>query len=301
MRITDEQVAHWMEHGYVLVPGFLSPDELAAAREVAYRYFPTADEYYAAPHRYQNLPIQFDFPFRDDALNNIATGPDFVDAARRLVGGDDVFLTQSLIWAKYGGRGDWDQPHHADYQNNTLLYPSDEDGFRQVPSILYLEDVTLDLGPTFVVSRAHTRERPLVPVVVQRDDAPELYEPEQPVVVTAGTIMFYDVATWHRGSRLLAPQGIRLTFHNVYRGAGLEWMGWRSWPHEGLTPEMRHFVQQATVEQLTVIGFPKPGHAYWTQRTLEGVQLRYPELDMSEYRAAVAARDGVAREAAATA
>ena len=289
MRITDEQVAHWLEHGYVLVPDFLSAAELDAAREVAYRYFPTADEYYAAPHRYQNIPNQWDFPFRDDALNNIATGPDMVDAARRIVGGDDVFLTQSLIWAKYGGRGDWDQPHHVDYQNNTLLYPSDEPGFRQMPSILYLEEVTLDLGPTHVVSRSRTAERPLVPVSVPRDRAPELYEHEQPVVVKAGTIMLYDVATFHRGSRLLAAEGIRLTFHNVFRGAGLEWMGWRAWPHEGLTPEMRHFVQQATVEQLTVIGFPRPGHPYWTRRTLDGVQLRYPELDMSEYRAAVEA------------
>jgi len=299
VRITDEQVAHWREHGYVLIPGFLSPDELAAAREVAYRYYPTAEEYYAAPHRYQNLPIHWEFPFRDDALNNISTGPDLVDAARHIVGTEDVFLTQSLLWAKYAGRGDWEQPHHVDYQNNSLLYPSDEDGFRQMPSILYLEDVTVELGPTKVVSRTVTRERPLVPVAPPREDVPEMYEAEQAVAVEAGTIMLYDMQTFHRGSRLLATHGIRLTFHNVFRGAGLEWMGWRAWPHEGLSAEMRQFVEQAGVEQLTVIGFPKPGHPYWTQRTVDGVQARYPKLDMSAYREALAARDGAPRQAAA--
>jgi hypothetical protein len=288
--ITDAQVAEWHEHGYVLVPDFLSGEQLDAARDNAYRYFPTAAEYYAAPQRYKNLPRDAQFPFAGDALNNISTGAELVGAARRIVGSDDVFLTQSLLWAKYGGRGDWDQPHHVDYQNNSLLYPSDEPGFRQMPTILYLEEVTMELGPTHVVSRTVSADQPLNPVTPPRDDVPHFYEAEQPVVVKAGTIMLYDMHTFHRGSRLLAQECIRLTFHNVFRGAGLEWMGWRSWPHEGLQPEMRHFVEQATIEQLTVIGFPKPGHPYWTRRTLDGVQARYPKLDMSAYREALAAR-----------
>jgi hypothetical protein len=292
--ITDEQVAHWLEHGYVLIPDFLDAQQLDAARAVAYRYFPTAAEYYDTPHRYLNIPFHFEFPFRDDALNNLSTGPDLVDAARRIIGTEDVFLTQSLLWAKYAGRGDWEQEHHVDYQNNSLLYPSDEPGFRQMPSILYLEDVTLDMGPTVVVSRTVTRGHAMAPPITVREEVGHFYEAETPVVVKAGTMMLYDMHTFHRGSRLLATEGIRLTYHNVFRGAGLEWMGWRSWPHEGLQPEMVRFVEQATVEQLTVIGFPKPGHAYWNQRTLDGVALRYPGLDMAEYREAVARRDAAA-------
>jgi hypothetical protein len=281
VRITEGHVAHWLEHGFVLVPGFVDAATLEAAREVAYTYFPTAEEHEAAPHRYQDLPPQFSFPFRDGALNNISTGPDLVDAARRIVGTEDVFLTQSVIWAKYAGRGDWAQRLHADYLNNSLVVPSEEPGFRQMASILYLEDVTLDLGPTYVVSRTLSREQPLVPATLPPDAVPHLYRAEQPVLAKAGTIMLYDMQLFHRGSRLLADHGVRLTFHNVFRGAGLEWMGWQAWPHEGLKGELRQFVEQATVEQLTVIGFPKPGHAYWTERTLDGVQARYPKLDMS--------------------
>jgi hypothetical protein len=288
--VTEEQVAQWLEHGYVLVPDFLGAAELEAARAAAYLHFPTAAEYEAEPHRYRDLPHSVEFPFRDDALNNISTGPDLVDAARRIVGSDDVFLTQSLLWAKYAGRGDWDQGHHLDYANNTLLVPSDEPGFRQTGSILYLADVTLDLGPTYVVSRSATRLRPLVPPKPPDGDAADLYRAEHPVLAKAGTIMLYDMQTFHRGSRLLAGQGIRLSFHNVFRGAGLEWMGWRAWCRAGLTGDLRRFVEQATLEQLTVIGFPKPGHPYWNRRTLDGVQARYPGLDMTAYRDAALPR-----------
>jgi hypothetical protein len=288
--IDDAHVAHWLEHGYVLIPGFLDAVTLDAARTNAYKYFPTAAEYYDAPQRYRKLESMVEFPFRDNVLNNISTGPDLVDAARRIVGTRDVFLTQSLLWAKYGGRGDWDQGHHMDYQNNSLVVPSDAPGFRHMASILYLEDVSLDLGPTHVVSRTVTRERPAIPAGLPRDDAPEIYDAETPVVAEAGTIMLYDMQTFHRGSRLASAEGIRLSFHNVFRAAGLEWMGWRSWPHEGLTPELREFINQANVEQLTVIGFPAPGHAYWTPQTLDGVQARYPRLDMTAYREAMSAQ-----------
>jgi hypothetical protein len=46
---------------------------------------------------------------------------------------------------------------------------------------------------------------------------------------------------------------------------------------------MRH----ATVRQLTVLGFPTPGDAYWTSDTLAGVAARYPSLDMTPWRDAM--------------
>ncbi len=292
-RLTDEQVAHWHEHGFVLVPDFLDQQQLAVARAAAHRYYPTDAEYRAAPQRYANLQEQHEFPFADTVLNHLATSPDYVDTARRLVGCDDVFLTQSLIWAKYAGRGNLDQPLHVDYANNTLLYPSDADGFRQMASILYLEDVTVDLGPTYVVSRTHTRAVPMARPFRHRADDAALYEHEQPVACAAGTILLYSMATFHRGSAFRATEGGRLTFHTVYRQAGCEWMGFQSIPRFGLGPDLKAFVERASVEQLSVIGVPPPGHAYWTPATLDGVASRYPGLDLSAYRAAVEARDAV--------
>lgn len=44
------------------------------------------------------------------------------------------------------------------------------------------------------------------------------------------------------------------------------------------------FMRHATVRQLTALGFPKPGDAYWTTETLSGVAARYPSLDMNPWR-----------------
>jgi hypothetical protein len=38
------------------------------------------------------------------------------------------------------------------------------------------------------------------------------------------------------------------------------------------------------VRQLTVLGFPEPGHPYWNEETLRGVARRYPLLDMAPWR-----------------
>src|SRR5688572_23294288 len=61
-RITDEQVATWQEHGFAVVPDFLSAAEVEAARENLRRHFPTAEEYFSARERYRNLPTMIEFP-----------------------------------------------------------------------------------------------------------------------------------------------------------------------------------------------------------------------------------------------
>jgi hypothetical protein len=41
-----------------------------------------------------------------------------------------------------------------------------------------------------------------------------------------------------------------------------------------------------------VLGFPPPGHPYWTAQTLAGVAARYPMLDLSPWRDAAAGNVG---------
>ena len=36
-----------------------------------------------------------------------------------------------------------------------------------------------------------------------------------------------------------------------------------------------------------LLGFPKPGHPYWTPETIAGVAARYPGLDMEPWRSAL--------------
>ncbi len=281
-RITAGHIAHWIEHGYVVVPDFLTPDEVAAVRADMDLYYPSADEYAAHPHRYRNLNGMHEFPFLGDALNHITAHPDLIDFVAEVLGTPDVFITQGLIWGKYGGAGDFEQDLHVDYGNNTLVVPRDDGGFRQVPMILYYGDVTEDTGPTHVVSQRHTANEPLVPLTLARARE-DIYANEQAVTLTAGSLFLYSMQTFHRGSAFRCATRARFSQHIVWRAAGYEWMGSQAFPIKGNTAEMRRFIEQATPRQRSVIGFPRPGHPYWNAETLAGVAARYPAMDMAPY------------------
>jgi len=169
VRISEKQQEQLLRHGYSIMPGFLTRDELAAAREGMLRYFPTPEELSATPQRYGAIledpdHLQVEFPFAGDALNDVATHPELIAFVEHLLGTRDVLLSQSAIWAKYAGTAaDFEQALHLDYQGNTLVVPRDDGAFRQVNMILYYTDVDETLGPTYVVSQEKTRDLPLWP------------------------------------------------------------------------------------------------------------------------------------------
>jgi hypothetical protein len=47
-------------------------------------------------------------------------------------------------------------------------------------------------------------------------------------------------------------------------------------------------MSKMSVRQRDLFGFPPPGSEYWNAQTLRDVQMRYPEMDMTPYREAVA-------------
>src|SRR4051812_5954329 len=184
VRITQEQIAQYLQHGFVVVPGFLTQHEVSAARENMLRYVPTADELSATPERYSWIyedpeHLQTEFPFAGEALNDVSTHPEILAFVERVLGTGDVLLSQAAIWAKYAETGgEFEQGLHLDYQGNTLVVPRDDADYRQVNMILYYSDVTDEMGPTYVVSKDHTRELPLWPTHRTRKRSPELYRHE---------------------------------------------------------------------------------------------------------------------------
>jgi hypothetical protein len=295
MRLTDDHFATFEREGYVIVEDFLSASELEPVLENFLCYFPTVEEFYRHRPRYRSLNEGQmagvrEFPFAGLALNDTITHPEVIRFAERAIGTPAVHCTHGQIWAKYAGASDYAQELHLDYPTNTLVVPREEGKWRQVLSLLYLSDVTSDLGPTAVVSKRDSapfdKEKSCWPPQRLKKDFPELYAREVPVTVRAGSLMLYSMTTWHRGTAMLAKQGCRFSMTSVYRHAGFEWMGWRAWPREALQPSMKAWIQHATPRQREVIGFPAPGHAFWNAETLEGTARRYPKMDMTPYREA---------------
>lgn len=288
MRISEIHQEQLLRYGYVIVPGFLSLAELAKAQAGMLKYFPTADEFAHAPQRYGSIHedpehLQIEFPFVDDALNDIATHPELIGFVERLLGTKAVMLSQSAIWAKYAGTGDFEQGLHLDYQGNTLLVPRDDGAYRQVNMILYYTDVPADLGPTFVVSQEKTRDLPVWPTHRPRKKNTALYELERPVLAKAGDLLIFSMRTWHRASDITADLGARFSHHFIWRAAQHAFQGFQQWSAHGENAELERFIGRADPRQREVLGFPSPQDAYWNKQTLSEVAMRYPRMDLSAY------------------
>jgi ectoine hydroxylase-related dioxygenase (phytanoyl-CoA dioxygenase family) len=284
MAIGEEHVDEWHKQGYTIIPAYFDQDLIAAAVAEARRYFPTYAEFAANRPRYEEMLRQFtwrEFPFERTALNLLSVHPDLIDFVERLTGLEQLFMTQSVLWTKYPGP-DYDQSLHADYLNNQLLWPRADGPFQQIPIIVYLQDVTVDLGPTCIVSKEYD-DLGSGHGIRSREDRPDLYEAEVKAAVPAGSVLVHTMRTLHRGSAMRASEGQRLSLHMVYRGAGNEWMGWKAFPRDAGGQGMADFMVAATPRQRAMIGVPLPGHPYWNEETVLRVGERYPGMDMSPY------------------
>ena len=289
VRISHEQTGTLLRDGYVLVPGFLTDEELSAARADMLRYFPSADELAATPNRYMWIHedpehIQVEFPFAGDALNDNSTHPEIIALVEQLLGTREILLSQSAIWAKYAGTGSFEQPMHLDYEGNTLVAPRDDGPFRQVNMILYYTDVNEEMGPTWLVPQGRVPEAGVWPPFRPRKKYPELYRHERPILAKAGSLLIFSMRTFHRAGEMTADFGVRFTHHLVYRSAACVFNGYHQYSQFGEKPEMRQFLQRATPRQRELVGFPPPGHPYWNEQTLAEVGRRYPKMDMEAYR-----------------
>jgi ectoine hydroxylase-related dioxygenase (phytanoyl-CoA dioxygenase family) len=290
----------WEEHGWCLLREFLPREAVAAAQRALPALFPTAEEFAVDADPGRNDPFRVDshrvmprFPFDEDALNDVVVHDRMIDLAEQLLGITDPRLYQAMVGAKYseGALGD-EQLLHADYANHTLVVPRHEPGYQQLETFVYLSDVSAETAATRMVSRSLTMDIPVERTYLSLDEYSDLYAAEVPASGPAGSVLAYRPDTYHRGVRLSASEAARFMLHVSYKPSSTDWLGSFGLPNAGEDMSWHRFVNRATERQLTVLGFPPPGHAYWTPQTLAGVSARYPQLDLSSWQDAMAAGNG---------
>lgn len=297
-----EHIEQWRAEGFVILERFFTRDEYEPVLqdyEVLYRdagkgegvgsarqLKPGED---AGAHRglqFKNIHV---LPYEgSSAINLISLHPGLISLARALLGVSDVRLYQSHTWAKYTGEADYDQEFHCDFGNHTLIAPSDDPARRTVDFVLYFTDVTREHGALRYVTKPDVLQalgRPAVSAPDEKDQA-ALRERERAVVVPAGSLVAHGIDTMHRGSNLTAPNGRRFSMTVGYKAAGNDQIGFHVWQATRNRSAWTSVFAHATAEQLACLGIPKPGDPYWTQRTLELSQTRWPDWDMREYIAA---------------
>ena len=284
----------WESDGWCLLEALLPDDVVRAAQAELPALFPTADEFAADRDPERNQPFRTDshtvmpsFPFEAAPLNDLVLHDSLMDLAEEFLGLSDLRLYQGMLSAKYsmGAESD-EQLLHVDYGNHTLVVPRTDAGYQHLELFVYLSDVTAGTAATRLVSRRLTGEVPPERTYLSMADYPQLYEAEVPAVGAAGSVLAYRTDVYHRGVRMTAPDSARYMLHVSFKPANTDWLGSQAWPGAAEGMAWHRFMQGPTVRQLSMLGFPAPGHPYWNEDTLGRVGRRYPLLDLTPWRSA---------------
>ena len=285
MRVSDVRLAEVWDRGFTVVEGFLGAETLQAAQEALWSIYPRPTDYFAAPDAYPRFArSQFAglryFPYPAWELNRVAIYPDLVDAAERFHQSADIEIYKVELWAKYAGAVDYDQQHHRDYGNHTLVAPRADGRHAQMTTFILLSDVSTLDGPTKVVPQAIGREIPIVP---RRQPFGALTEHEVSIEAPAGSLFIYKTDILHRGSNFTAPGRSRFAMLVDFQQRGWRWNGKMSWPDHAEKDGMVEAMVRMTPRERDLFGWPPIGSDYWNDQTLRDVALRYPGIDLTPY------------------
>ena len=284
--LSDEQLQRFNEDGFVVVPDVLSADEAEALLHAAWEQFPSPEQYFADPEAYTHLtstPFSglANFPWTSPALNRLIANPRILSIVRQILGLDDIRLYKGELWAKYAGNTDYDQHHHRDFGNHTLVVPTVERRWMQVTTFTYLCDVDESNGATAAVPKQFGHD---IPLGQRRTEPGELRDREVLACGKAGSTLFYSTEMFHRGTSLKEPGSSRFTILADYKAADATWTNKQAFGDLGQRPAMIELVTNVEPGTRTLLDIPAPGHPYWTEQTITDMEVRYPGIDMTPYR-----------------
>lgn len=283
--------AHFHEHGYVVLPAYLGTKVLAPAQSELGLLFPTPEEYHSGVDPERNGRFAGNafagmdpFPYKSVEWSLLGLDPDIAELAVALLGTSSIRLYEGHNWAKYGGATEYDQKLHQDFGNHTMVVPTSDPAFGEVEMFIYIHDVPIDAGPTYVVSQRHSAHLPPSPYHLTREDHPDVYRHEVAADGPAGTVLAYKTSTYHRGSGMSDPLGSRFVLKVSFRTVSDIWFDRLGLSERVNTLEWHRFVARASTRQLELVGFPPRGHPYWTADTWTATSARYPKADLLAFR-----------------
>lgn len=229
------------------------------------------------------------WPFHaGDALNRLVVEENVLAFAEAALGAPDIRLYQAGVWAKYAGAASYAQPFHLD-RNHSWVPLRAERGWWFLEGFLYLSDVDDDSGAPRLVPRAHAPDSdPGRALTIEETAALDAHAVSVPG--RRGSFLAYRGDVWHRATALEDPDASRFVLIVCFKLAHQEWIGFDAM--HSIVDHWRFpdFVAGSTPRELEVVGFPRPGHAFWTEAGVDALALRYPGLDVEPWRRALVRR-----------
>lgn len=229
--------------GFALIPGVLSAEEVATAREAIDRLKPFGWD----GSSWSELNDHFKCVFNRDRLwLSYVDRPGILELAEALMG-DQCHIIGMTAWKSFPGYDGW--RIHTDQ----LFVPVPESVFAdpnfKLPVWIctahyYLCDITEDLCPTYVIPGSHKAGRePQKGEETWNGRAPE------PVVCKAGDVLFFRSEIWHSGGRNTTSDRTRylLQVHYSHRNIAQKFS---PWPWQ-FNPEI---LAVASEQQLRLLG-----------------------------------------------
>ncbi len=268
---------------------------------------------------------KLEFPCKYKEVNEITISNNIINCCEQLLGEEIRLLQSDAWSKYGGAKNNnksfcltnsnRDQRIHVDYGNNTLVHPSGWNTPDAVALIVYFDDSDITGGGTSIVPKNENTEEfyefPIVnnpglcgiPWINDKESAekmikekyPEiysfrqrLYENEKNIKFKPGTVLFYRHDIWHRGTPVNFGK-VRRVINLAYRRESCDWLtNWNpGWAKNMYNTDfyVEKLISNCNVKQRNILGFPKPGHRYWNEMTLEAVKKRYESygFDITPY------------------
>jgi hypothetical protein len=188
------------EDGFALIPGVLSPEEISDLRDGIDRLQPFGFDQGGAQAHYKCV---FN---RDRLFLNYIDRPGIVDLAESLMG-DECHIIGQTAWRSEPGKQGW--APHVDRVFMPIPEDMASDPRLQLPVYVctahyYLNDITLDLAPTYVIPGSHKSGQN---IGWGQTENPEWQGRKlEPVLCKAGDVLFFRSEIWHSGSANISQE-----------------------------------------------------------------------------------------------
>lgn len=241
----EQAAAQMYTDGYVLFPGVLNRDEVAALRALMDEKGGPDDAQWVVQGWCYNRHQVTDF-WADPRLLSFIDRPGVVDVARA-IHDPGAHVTGGSLWTTGSGRA---MGIHVDYLPVRLPEAVHADPTVRVPIFsstahFYLNDMTENLGPTTLIPGSHRAGRPPQDECTWHGTAP------QAVMVKAGDVCLFRGDLWH-GAGMNSSETDRRYMMQIHYGSALVRAGF---------PEMRYtsfwdpaVTAQATPSQKQLLG-----------------------------------------------